>query len=548
LLAERLRWQLLDLDAEIERRTGRPVADIFARDGEAAFRRLEAETLQAVLGSNEGRQTVVALGGGATLSSEVRRLIAERGLVICLQASAETIERRLRGGGSPVSERPLLAGSDPRARIERLLAARSALYDLADFTLHVDALTPEETADELVRLLQGKLVERVLARPGRVEALSKAPPRLPAVTDAPGAAVIVRTESADYPVYVESGALERLGEIVRRATGSRRAFVISDTSVLRLWGEAAVGSLRAAGLEVESFVLPPGDASKSLDGAARAYDWLASQRAERKDTVVALGGGMTGDFAGFIAATYLRGMPLVQAPTSLLAMVDASIGGKTAVNHGGAKNLVGAFYQPKAVVADPATLKTLPPRELAEGMGEVIKHALIRDDGLLPLLEERLEDLLALKDEALTTDVLRRNIQIKAEVVSADERESGLREVLNYGHTLGHAVEAAGRYSQLLHGEAVAVGMMAAAHIGQRLGLTPADVVQRQRALIERAGLPTRPPQGIDKAAVLDALSLDKKVVAGKQRWVLLHAIGDARLHDDVPVEVVREVVDEIMG
>ena len=314
------------------------------------------------------------------------------------------------------------------------------------------------------------------------------------------------------------------------------------------WGETAVSSLREAGLEVASHTIPVGDASKSIEQAAEVYDWLASQRAERRDTIVALGGGMVNDFSGFIAGTYLRGMPVVQAPTSLLAMVDASIGGKTAVNHAGAKNIVGLFYQPKAVVADVATLKTLPRRALVEGMGEVIKHALIRDPELLDLIEARLEDLMALEPE-LTTEVLARNVQIKGSVVSEDERETGgVRELLNYGHTLGHAFEAAGGYEALLHGEAVGAGMVAAAEIGQRVGITPGALVERQNALIDRAGLPTRPPPGIDRERVHNALALDKKIVAGGQRWVLLEDVGRPIVTSDVPKDVVDAVLDDLLS
>ncbi len=293
---------------------------------------------------------------------------------------------------------------------------------------------------------------------------------------------------------------------------------------------------------------PTGDGSKTLQQAAEVYDWLASQRAERRDAIVGLGGGMVNDFSGFIAGTYLRGMPVVQAPTSLLAMVDASIGGKTAVNHAGAKNIVGLFYQPRAVVADVATLKTLPLRALVEGMGEVIKHALIRDPELLALLEARLDDLMALEPE-LTTQVLARNVQIKGAVVSEDERETGgVRELLNYGHTLGHAFETAGGYEALLHGEAVSVGMIAAAEIGRRVGVTPAALVERQRVLIERAGLPLRPPAGIDRARVHAALALDKKIVAGGQRWVLLEDVGRPIVTSDVPKDVVEAVLDELLA
>jgi 3-dehydroquinate synthase len=343
--------------------------------------------------------------------------------------------------------------------------------------------------------------------------------------------------------------LEHLGEHTKQATGARRAFVISDSAVLSRWGETAVASLKEAGLEASTFALTPGDGSKSLQEASRAYDWLASQRAERRDTIVALGGGVAGDFGGFVAGTYLRGMPFVQAPTSLLAMVDASIGGKTAVNHAGAKNIVGLFYQPKAVIADVATLTSLPRRALVEGMGEVIKHALIRDEPLLELLEERLDAFMSLRDPELTASVIARNVQIKGDVVSQDERETGgVRELLNYGHTLGHAFEAAGGYEALLHGEAVSVGMVAAAEIGRRIGLTPSALVERQNALLERAGLPLKPPSGLDRQRVSAALALDKKVIAGGQRWVLLEDIGRPVVRSDVPRDVVEAVMDELLA
>jgi len=256
---------------------------------------------------------------------------------------------------------------------------------------------------------------------------------------------------------------------------------------------------------------------------------------------------MVGDFSGFVAGTYLRGMPYVQVPTSLLAMVDASIGGKTAINHAGAKNIVGLFNQPRAVVADISTLKTLPRRALVEGMGEVIKHALIRDADMLSTLERRLDDLMALEPE-FATAIIARNMAIKGDVVGQDERETGgVRELLNYGHTLGHAFEAAGGYEALLHGEAVGAGMVAAAEIGRRVGITPLALVQRQRALIERAGLPTRPPAGIDRDRVRAALKMDKKIVSGGQRWVLLEDIGRPVVRDDVPTGVVEAVLDDLL-
>ncbi len=542
-VAARLGWEAVDSDDLIEQEAGRPIADLFATEGEAAFRERERDVFERLA---QRDRIVVAAGGGAPLIAATRRSIVEAGLVVCLEATAPTIVARLTAVKDG-SERPLLAADDPRARIRRLKGQRAAVYALADLTLHTDALSPEAVADEIVRAYEQQGAG-LFDRPGRVEELSATPAMLPPLVDAPGSTTIVRTASAEYPAYVAWGALDRLGEYTQRATGARRAFVISDDKVLSIWGETAVSSLRGAGIEATTFTLESGDGSKSIENASRVYDWLASQRAERRDAVVALGGGMVNDFGGFIAGTYLRGMPVVQAPTSLLAMVDASIGGKTAVNHAGAKNIVGLFYQPRAVVADVSTLRTLPRRALVEGLGEVVKHAFIRDPELLALLEERLDDLLALAPE-LTTAVIARNVQIKGAVVSEDERETGgMRELLNYGHTLGHAFEAAGGYDALLHGEAVSVGMVAAAEIGMRIGLTPPAVVERQRRLLERAGLPLRPPPGLDRERIHGALALDKKVVAGGQRWVLLEDVGRAVVRSDVPTSVVEAVLDDLLA
>jgi shikimate kinase / 3-dehydroquinate synthase len=546
LLGGRLNARAVDVDTEIEKETGRSIPAIFAEDGEAAFRQIELAAIRRLLADNQDRATVFSLGGGATVTEAARRAVAAAGLIVCLDATPETIFARLKTGGDP-SGRPLLDEAAGIDRIRRLKAQRAALYGLADFTVHTDGRSPESIAEEIARYVSGE-GDRVFTRAGREAELSQTPAGIPPIVDAPGAAAIVRTTSAEYPAYVGWGELDRLGEHARRATGARRAFVLSDANVLSIWGETAVSSLKAAGIETATLALPPGDGTKSIESAAEVYDWLAAHRAERRDALVCLGGGMAGDLGGFVAATYMRGMPFVQVPTSLLAMVDASIGGKTAVNRDGAKNLIGAFYQPRAVIADVATLRTLPRREFVEGFGEVIKHALIRDPDLLDLLEARLDDVLALEPE-ITTEIIRRNIQIKAAVVSEDERETGgVREVLNYGHTLGHAFESAGAYEALLHGEAVSVGMMAAATIGEHIGLTPESLVQRQKRLLERAGLPLRPPAGLDRDRVLGALSLDKKVSAGKQRWVLLADVGRVAIRDDVPAELVVEVVDEMLA
>ncbi|HYM16585.1 MAG TPA: 3-dehydroquinate synthase [Dehalococcoidia bacterium] len=357
---------------------------------------------------------------------------------------------------------------------------------------------------------------------------------------------MIRVAARDgaYDVHCRWGALDDLGPLMRDAGLAGQACLVADDAVAALFADRALASLRAAAFQPALFTFPGGEASKSLETVRALYDWLLDHHAERGSPVVALGGGVTGDMAGFAAATYLRGVPFVQAPTSLLAMVDAAIGGKVAVDHPRGKNLVGAFYPPRLVVEDTSLLASLPSRCLREGYAEVIKHGLIMDPPMLDVLDRDADRLLAVEPE-LTTQIVARNAALKAAVVSDDEREGGRRAILNYGHTVGHAIEAACGYAGILHGEAISVGMMAAAAIGERIGVTPPAVAQRQRALFERYGLPLRHP-GLDVDAVLAATAHDKKVAAKRVRWVLLEDLARPILRDDVPDAVVREALREI--
>jgi 3-dehydroquinate synthase len=434
-------------------------------------------------------------------------------------------------------------GGDALGRIRHLKGLRQPLYALADHTVHTDDLTPQQVADEVSRgwrSLAGRLTYTAdrLADPARA--------LLAPASDGDDRACVVTTETARYPVYAGWEIVGRLGERLQAAGLNGAAYLVSDSNVHRRYGERVERVLTEAGFAVDAFVVAAGEASKTLESAARIYDWLTAGQAERGHPVVALGGGVIGDLAGFAAATYLRGLPLVQLPTSLLAMVDASIGGKVAVNQRQAKNLIGAFYQPRLVFADVSMLLTLPGRELTSGWAEVVKHALILDPVLLTTLEERADELRALQPD-VTTQVVRRSMMLKAQVVGEDERETtGRRSILNYGHTVGHALEAAAGYGALLHGEAVALGMVAAAEIGRRLGLTPPPLVERQQALLARFGL-IREARGIDIDRVLAAMSLDKKVVGKDVRWVLLEDVGQPVLRTDVPASLVRQVAGELL-
>jgi 3-dehydroquinate synthase len=319
------------------------------------------------------------------------------------------------------------------------------------------------------------------------------------------------------------------------------AFVVTDGGAYR-HARSAVESLEAAGVPAHIFVVPPGETSKTLEMARRLYEWLASHKAERGHLVLAVGGGVVGDLAGFVAATFLRGVPFGQVPTSLLAMMDAAIGGKTGVDLREGKNLVGAFYQPRFVLEDVQTLETLPARELTSGWAEAIKHGLILDEGLLRTFESDLEAIVSL-DRRASTDVIRRSVAIKAGVVSRDEKETlGVRVLLNYGHTIGHGIEAATGYGRYLHGEAVSIGMMGAAAVGSRLGLMEDADVERQRAVLYAYGLPVA-LEDIDLEAVSEAMTLDKKTEAGSIRWVLLDGIGRAVTRGGVPQAVVDDAL-----
>jgi 3-dehydroquinate synthase len=348
-----------------------------------------------------------------------------------------------------------------------------------------------------------------------------------------------------YSILIGGGLLDRLGAECARLQLGHRCALITDTHVAPLYARQAQHSLSAAGFECLRLTLPAGETAKTLRVARDCYDQLAAHGLERTSGVVALGGGVVGDLAGFVAATYLRGLPFVQVPTTLLAQVDSSVGGKVAVNLPAGKNLVGAFHQPRLVLCDLRTLRTLPKRELRSGLAEVIKYGIIRDAALFRRLERDLPALLAL-EPGLLASVVARCCQIKAEVVGQDETEGGLRAILNFGHTLGHAVENALGYGRCLHGEAIAIGQVAAARLSHALLGLPKNDVARIRNLLARAGLPTQAHLNpARRARLFDALRLDKKASDGQVRFVLAEKIGTARWGQHVAPEAVEAVLKE---
>jgi 3-dehydroquinate synthase len=361
----------------------------------------------------------------------------------------------------------------------------------------------------------------------------------------PDRVVRVRLGRRSYEIGIGEGRLDRLGRALASLGPFSRAVLVTDTNVRALYGERAERAVAEAGIPCTTIGVPPGERTKAAGALVRLWDGMLDAGVDRRSVVVALGGGVVGDLAGFAAATVLRGIALVQVPTTLLSQVDSSVGGKTGIDRPRGKNLVGAFWQPAAVEIDPGTLSTLPDRELRAGLGEVVKTGVIRSEALFERLESRAEALLR-KDAAALGEVVARSCKVKAKVVGKDERdESGERAVLNLGHTVGHAIEAAAGYERILHGEAVAVGMVAAGRIALRLGLWDEEAEERVERLLARFGLPVDlGGLGLSEDEIMRHLLSDKKAVGGKLYFVLPEELGFASLQrEPVPEKVVREVV-----
>ena len=347
----------------------------------------------------------------------------------------------------------------------------------------------------------------------------------------------VNLGARSYPIHIGSGILARAGELLHQVGVSGKVAIVTNPTVAEFYLEPIQAALRKAGFIAVPILLPDGEEYKNFTSLQAIYDRLIAERFERKSCVLALGGGVIGDLAGFAAATYLRGVPYAQVPTTLLAHVDSSVGGKTGINHADGKNLVGAFYQPKLVLIDIATLKTLPRRELGAGLAEVIKYGVIEDAALFALLEEQIDKLVAL-DSDLLMQTIATSCAIKARVVEADEREDDYRAVLNFGHTIGHALEAVTGYTEFLHGEAVGVGMVRAAALSERHGFCDQNSSARIVGLIEKAGLPTEIPSKVSLASLVQAMEVDKKAAGGKIKFVMCEGIGKTRFHHLTPSEI----------
>ena len=498
-VAGRTGCPFVDMDAIIEERLGETVAGIFRNQGVEVFRREEA-ALCRELASRRGQ--VIATGGGALIPVENRRQLARTSQIICLQCEPEELLRRLSGDES----RPLLGECQQRERIETLLQERMVAYE--SFSLRIDTtdLTVQEVADKAMQVLEG------------VEVLP------------------VESPTGSYEIWMGRGALDRLGDALESAELGPRAAIITNATLAPLYGHRVVEALGRQGFDPCLLEVPDGERFKTLDTVHDLYEELLDRRLDRSSVVVALGGGVIGDMAGFVAATYMRGLPLVHVPTTLLAMIDSSIGGKTAVDLPRGKNLVGAFYPPKRVVTDPSLLDTLPPEEFRSGLGEVVKAGTIGSEALFRRLEGEGFDSLPW--------ILKEAIGVKVALVEEDPYERGRRAELNLGHTFGHALEALSNYS-LRHGDAVSIGQRVAARVAVRLGLCDPDTEARIAALLEQLELPTS-FAGYDPARVWDAMSADKKKRGKRLRFVLPVRVGEVTVTEDVTREVALQALDEV--
>ncbi|HEY7348396.1 MAG TPA: 3-dehydroquinate synthase [Ktedonobacterales bacterium] len=523
LAASMLGRPFTDTDDLIARRMGRPVGQVLSESGESVFRQLESEALAAAASSQEA---VVATGGGAVMAENNRKLMRQAGLTVYLQTSVECAWQRLdqqmrQAPAAPL--RPLLAGGSGQQKLNDLYRVRQRWYEEAELHLTTDSQTPERLAQQVIA---GAIAHGALLSPGL-------PPEEFALD-------LGRTSSQ---AIVEWGGLHRLPQRLQALGFHRRAFIVTDTTIGQLYAEPLTTLLERAGIEPFIFTVPAGEASKSLSSFRAITDWLIQQRAEQQDPLMALGGGVIGDLAGFVAACYQRGVPLIQVPTTLLAQVDAAIGGKTAVNHPLGKNLIGAYYQPRLTLTDPACLLTLPERVYREGWAEIIKYGMTLDAELFDLLET--VPPIQPQERALLARVIARCVHLKLGIVQDDERDQGQRAILNYGHTFGHALEAITDYAAWLHGEAVAVGMEVAAQIAHAQGLLSRESVARQQALLLAYGLPISCPE-VDVDLLLERMRLDKKVRSGVMRWILPTAIGQSGIYADVPLPLARQAIEKV--
>jgi 3-dehydroquinate synthase len=482
-LAQALNVSLIDLDVEIENAIGQTISDFMVEQGENAFRDAETNSLKKAIGNSD---RVVALGGGALLQEENRTLAEANGKVIFLDADIDTLVTRLSGDEI---KRPLLAG-EIETKLSTLLEQRREHY--RSFALRVDASqAPEQVAWDIQRLL------------GRYH---------------------LRGMGAGYDVVVQEDGIDQLGEMLKLRDVDGPILVVSDANIAPLYAERVLDSLHSMGYAATQFVIPAGEAHKNVETVILLWRVCLEAGLDRKSTILALGGGVVGDLSGFVAATFMRGCGWVCVPTTLLAMVDASMGGKTGFDLPEGKNLVGAFHPPRMVLADPEVLSTLPERELRSGLAEVVKHGVIADPELFNLCSQGWDEVTARLPE-----IVRRGMAVKVKVIEEDPYEQGIRAALNLGHTIGHAVELVSGFS-LLHGEAVSIGMVAEARLAERLTVAGPGLTDALKESLTALGLPVEVPADLEWDKLISTMKMDKKKKSSVVRFALPVKIGEVRV------------------
>lgn len=493
-LASDLGLSFHDLDTLIEKKVGHTIREIFRLEGETGFRAHETQALRQI---SELQSAVVALGGGSLLDMDNRVFVEKRGIVICLRATQNMIQGRLEGDQNL---RPLLSGSD-EAKLKNLLSDRQAHYD--SFQFRIDADTSVKDIAWRIQVLIGRFY--------------------------------ITGMGNGYRVEIEPGGINWLGQRMNDMGLRGPVVVVSDSNVAPIYAQATLNSLRSGGYTAYLHTIPAGERSKNIPSIVTVWTKLLSKSLERGSTVVALGGGVIGDLAGFAASTYLRGINWVSVPTSVLAIVDASLGGKTGVDMPEGKNLVGSFYPPRYVLVDPNVLRTLPTSEINNGMAEVIKHGIIADPWLFSLCRSGWANAIELQSE-----IIRRAMAVKIKIILADPFEHGVRAALNLGHTLGHGIEKASNY-QVRHGEAVSIGIVAAARYAEKIGLSEPGLGAEIEEVLSSFELMTNLPQNISTSQIMEAMKLDKKRKLGGVQLVLPVRIGEVRY--GIPLEDLGELV-----
>jgi shikimate kinase/3-dehydroquinate synthase len=515
-LAARLGLPFHDADAEIELAAGSSISELFARFGEAEFRAGERRVIRRLLA---GDPIVLATGGGAFMDPDTRATVRREAVSLWLRAPLPTLVRRV----AQRTHRPLLAGADPATVLQNLMEVRHPIYAEADMVLDCSDEGPDVTTARVIAALQAWQAPRRLS---------------------------LSLSQGSYDVVVGSGLLGRAGALLAPVLPQKRCVIITDVNVAPLHLAPLQASLSATGFRHDTIVVPAGEAAKSFEQYASVVDQLLDLRVERRTAIIALGGGVVGDLAGFAAATVLRGLPFVQVPTTLLAQVDSSVGGKTGINTRQGKNLLGAFHQPRLVLADTATLATLDPREVRAGYAETVKAGLIGDAGFFNWCESHGEAVVN-GDRQVQAEAVLRACAFKAQVVGDDEREekpSNGRALLNLGHTFGHAIEAECGYGAVLHGEAVAAGIGLAFQLATKLGQCEQADTERVIAHLNAVGLPgdlSRLNRRMSAARLLDHMRRDKKMRDGRMHLILPQAIGQCSTSDTTPPELVLEVLRE---